>query len=139
MLWKTRLSSVVVVLLALSWTPRTRGAQVTLTFEGLANGESVNNYYDGGTGSLGSGPGPNHGLTFANADALLQNAPGNNFANEPSPLTVISSNSEGISIQSSHAFLGPDITFYATGFGNAIIALYGANGNASHLLRHGNC
>jgi len=36
----------------------------TLTFVGLQNNEEVLNYYDGGTGSLGSGPGTNYGITF---------------------------------------------------------------------------
>ena len=35
-----------------------------LTFNGLQNREEVLNYYDGGTGSLGSGPGTNYGITF---------------------------------------------------------------------------
>ena len=37
---------------------------VTLTFEGLADQEPINNYYNGGTGGFGSGPGPNYGVTF---------------------------------------------------------------------------
>ena len=36
----------------------------TLDFSGLQNGEEVLNYYAGGFGSLGSGPGPNYGITF---------------------------------------------------------------------------
>ena len=44
-----------------------------LNFAGL-NGnaeEYVDNYYNGGTGSLGSGPGPNYGISFSsNALAL---------------------------------------------------------------------
>jgi hypothetical protein len=40
---------------------------VTLNFAGLdaAANESPLNYYDGGLGSLGSGPGPNYGITFS--------------------------------------------------------------------------
>src|SRR5713226_731611 len=40
-----------------------------LTFEGLRDNEPINNYYDGGFGNNGSGPGPNYGITFG-ADAL---------------------------------------------------------------------
>ena len=36
----------------------------TLDFGGLQNGEEVLSYYDGGFGSLGSGPGPDYGITF---------------------------------------------------------------------------
>ena len=35
-----------------------------LDFGGLQNNEEVLNYYNGGTGSLGSGPGVNYGITF---------------------------------------------------------------------------
>ncbi len=38
--------------------------QVTLDFSGLQNQEHVNQYYNGGTGSKGSGPGPSYGVTF---------------------------------------------------------------------------
>lgn len=37
----------------------------TLDFGGLQDGEQVLDYYAGGFGSLGSGPGPNFGITFS--------------------------------------------------------------------------
>jgi hypothetical protein len=40
-------------------------AAPVLTFEGLKNFEQVENYYNGGNGSLGSGPGPDYGITFS--------------------------------------------------------------------------
>ena len=61
---------------------------LTLDFEGLKNGEAIHDYYNGGMGNLGSGPGPNYGIIFQpNAEALTaKNAGGTgNFANEPSP------------------------------------------------------
>ena len=39
----------------------------TLDFGGLQNGEEVLSYYDGGLGSLGSGPGPDFGITFTSS------------------------------------------------------------------------
>lgn len=36
----------------------------TLDFGGLQDTEQVLSYYDGGFGSLGSGPGPDFGITF---------------------------------------------------------------------------
>jgi len=43
-----------------------------LTFNGLQNNEPIENYYNGGTGGDGSGPGPNYGVTFqANGLALV--------------------------------------------------------------------
>jgi hypothetical protein len=65
-------------------------AQV-LTFEGLQNNETIGNYYDGGFGGSGSGPGPNYGITFGSDSlALISSAAGGdgNFANNPSGDTV---------------------------------------------------
>lgn len=64
---------------------------VTLTFEGLQAGEYVNNFYNGGTGSLGSS-GTNYGIGFSIGTACLDSdVPGGNCnsANEPSPETVL--------------------------------------------------
>jgi hypothetical protein len=47
---------------------------ITLTFEGIGNEEAVNNYYNGGLGGSGSGPGPNDGIVFStNSLALIEN------------------------------------------------------------------
>ncbi len=64
---------------------------ITLTFEGLANGEPINNYYNGGFGGSGSGPGPNYGITFSsNSLAIISAAAGGsgNFTNAPSGHTI---------------------------------------------------
>ncbi len=62
-------------------------AEPVLTFEGLKNQEPVADYYDGGYGGLGSGPGPNYGITFSsNALALIRQTP---FPGDPSPPTVL--------------------------------------------------
>ena len=46
-------------------------ATVTLNFDGLTCYEFVGSYYNGGTGSLGSGPGPNYGISFSsNAETI---------------------------------------------------------------------
>jgi PEP-CTERM motif len=62
-----------------------------MTFEGLQNGESINSYYNGGTGGNGSGPGPNFGVSFtSNSLAIISNASGGsgNFTNAPSGHTI---------------------------------------------------
>jgi hypothetical protein len=61
-------------------------ASIVLTFEGLQSSEPVNNYYNGGLGGFGSGPGPNDGITFSsNSLAIIDgdNGGGGNF--EPFP------------------------------------------------------
>jgi hypothetical protein len=63
-----------------------------LTFEGLQDEETVSNYYNGGLGGNGSGPGPNYGITFeSNALAIISNQNGGsgNFAGNPSGDTIV--------------------------------------------------
>jgi len=43
---------------------------ISLNFDSLQEDELVNDYYNGGYGSLGSGPGPNYGISFENALVL---------------------------------------------------------------------
>jgi len=43
----------------------------TLDFEGLADAESILNYYDGGFGSLGSGPGPDFSVTASSGSLSI--------------------------------------------------------------------
>ena len=62
-----------------------------LTFEGLQDNEAVNEFYNGGRGSLGSGPGLNVGISFVNAYASRESS--GNFINEPSADTTITFNS----------------------------------------------
>ena len=69
-----------------------RAGTVVLTFEGLKCEESVANLYNNGLGGSGSGPGPNHGITFSAASLALQDAAncpqfGSNISNLPSPVT----------------------------------------------------
>jgi len=61
-----------------------------LSFEGLQDSEQILDFYNGGTGSLGSS-GPNYGIGFgADALSLIDSDAGGsgNFANEPSPDTI---------------------------------------------------
>lgn len=67
-------------------------AITTLTFEGLGSLEGVGEFYNGGTGSNGSGPGPALGIRFSqNALAIIDSDAGGsgNFGGEPSPSTVL--------------------------------------------------
>lgn len=67
-------------------------ATVMLDFEGLGDNEPVENFYDGGFGGNGSGPGPAWGITFSsNALAIIDSDAGGsgNFGGEPSPDTIL--------------------------------------------------
>jgi hypothetical protein len=50
-------------------------ASFILSFDDLENGEEVMNYYDGGFGSLGSGPGPEYGITFGPSFLAIMDVP----------------------------------------------------------------
>ncbi len=84
------LSASAVALLCLAG--QVQASPITLTFEGLGDLEPVSNYYNGGSGGNGSGPGPNYGITF-NSDslALIAGTAGGsgNFSNNPSGNTVL--------------------------------------------------
>jgi hypothetical protein len=60
---------------------------ITLTFEGLANNEPVADYYNGGNGGFGTGPGPNYGVTFGSY--ALASIPSTPYPGDPSPPTVL--------------------------------------------------
>jgi hypothetical protein len=71
-----------------------------LTFEGLKNFEPVGEYYNGGKGGMGTGPGPKYGITFsANGLAYIpgkQSGMVTPFPNDPSPPTVLLADNRGI-------------------------------------------
>lgn len=68
-----------------------KASVIQLTFEGLQDLESINGFYNGGTGSLGSA-GPNLGVAFSsNALAVIDTDAGGsgNFGGEPTPDTIM--------------------------------------------------
>jgi len=63
-----------------------------VTFGRLKNLEFIDQFYNGGTGSLGSGPGPNYGLELtANAQAIISASKGGsgNFIHNPGGYPVM--------------------------------------------------
>lgn len=54
----------IVAIVLLVGTIAAQAGTITLTFEGLGDNEQILNYYNGGFGGNGSGPGPNYGITF---------------------------------------------------------------------------
>lgn len=87
-----RLAAVVLALGAMAMMAGVASANViTLTFEGLQDEEPILNYYNGGTGGFGSGPGPNYGIAFSSDSlALISYTAGGsgNFTNAPSGDTI---------------------------------------------------
>jgi len=70
----------------------TRAEPFLITFEGLQKFEQIDSFYDAGTGSLESGPGPDYGVTFKYALTYirgLQSGNVNPFPGGPSPPTVL--------------------------------------------------
>ena len=86
-----RLAAACAVFLFARLCPAQTPNVVTLTFEGLRDTEEILNYYNGGYGSEGSGPGPNYGITFG-SDSLAvisENAGGTgNISGNPSGSTA---------------------------------------------------
>jgi len=68
-------------------SPQVNGMLGTLLdFEGLGNQEAVLNFYDGGLGGDGSGPGPAFGALFTPNGLALTTG---NYSNNPSPPTIL--------------------------------------------------
>jgi hypothetical protein len=87
----TKLVITSLAVLALAASMSVARATSVLTFEGLQNLEPINNYYNGGTGGFGSGPGPNYGISFSSDSlAIRANSAGGtgNFGNTPSGSTI---------------------------------------------------
>lgn len=84
---KKNIVSTAVAAFILSALPAAYGSVEVLTFEGLQSNEAIDNYYNGGLGGNGSGPGPNYGITFTpDSLALISSTAGGggNFQNNPS-------------------------------------------------------
>lgn len=107
-----------------------------VSFEGLLNAEDVNGYYSSGFGSLGTGPGPQLGVTFENAQALRDFDAGGtgNFANEPSPSTVLYFLSTDARVNVPAGFIGPVSVWYSSINASGTFEVYsGLNGTGVRL------
>jgi hypothetical protein len=113
------------------------GTAQTLTFEGLQDQEGIANYYNGGTGSLGSGPGTNHGIYFsANSLACIDVDAGGgcNTANEPTESTSLFFLSGGAAIMNVTGGFTTGFSFFYSSNGAAFVNVYdGLNGTGNLL------
>jgi hypothetical protein len=114
------------------------------TFGGLKNLEFINGgnggFYHGGTGSLGSGPGPDLGIEFSNnAQAIISGANGGsgNFTNNPGNYPVMFSQSGDVILDATQSTDGGILTalwFYYSALQPATATVYdGANGTGNIL------
>jgi hypothetical protein len=109
-----------------------------LEFEGLRDTEQILNFYNGGVGSLGSGPGPNQGVSFAsNAIVFNRNdSPGGtgNFRNNPSGVGVMSFLTGGGAFMNVPAGFTTGFSFfYASSQAGSIRVFSGLNGTGTLL------
>jgi hypothetical protein len=99
---------------------------VTLNFNTLIVGEQVLNYYDGGFGSLGSGPGPNFGVTFTPDVVIVPE--GVPFGNVLQGAQV----SSGGIMDVNGGFSGPFSFYYSSGSG-AVQLFSGLDGSGTQV------
>ena len=88
---RTVLLAVLAAILFLPVAAVAQSTTYTLTFEGLQDNEPILNYYNGGLGGNGSGPGPNYGIVFGSgALAIISTLDGGsgNFEFNPSGDTI---------------------------------------------------
>jgi hypothetical protein len=109
---------------------------VVLDFEGLGNLDEVQAFYNGGTSSLGYS-GTNYGVQFfGNTLSIIDSDAGGsgNFANEPSPSTVmffLSGANTGMNVP---AGFTTGFSFYYSSAGSGTVAVYDdLNGTGSLL------
>jgi hypothetical protein len=117
--------------------PNGSGA-VLLTFEGLADLESVASYYAGGFGGDGAGPGPGYGITFSgNALALISQANGGTgrTSGEPTPVTSMIFLTGAAATMNVPAGFDTGFSFYyaAPGFAGEIRVYDGENATGNLL------
>lgn len=111
---------------------------MTMSFEGLQDFENVANFYNGGYGGNGSGPGPNYGVVFARgiyASIDADDGGSGNFGGEPSPHTAVSFQQNGGGMMNvASGFSGQLSFYYSNPNGHSTVYLYeGINGTGGLL------
>jgi len=103
---------------------------ILLNFEGLKNDQQIGNFYNGGAGG-------NYGVTFSkSATALIdQGAGGNgNFANEPSPSTIMYFDQPNVNASMSVAGGFPSLSFsYTSLWFPAVVTVFGGSSGTMML------
>ncbi|NMP31961.1 PEP-CTERM sorting domain-containing protein [Thalassotalea sp. M1531] len=109
---------------------------ITLDFEGIGIGADINDFYNGGTDSLGNS-GIDYGISFADAIACLDSDAGGNCnsANEPSPETgMIFLNNDSAILNLSSGFDTGFSFFYSSNSSAATVSVWSEEGATGTLL-----
>lgn len=112
-------------------------AITVLDFEGLQDQEEVLDYYDGGFGSLGSGPGPSYGVVMSqNSLSLIDADAGGsgNFANEPTPDTILFFLSGGAATMNYAAGFDTGFSFFYASLDTAFVNVWDGLNATGNLL-----
>lgn len=115
-----------------------QAAPFTLSFEGLQDREFISNFYNGGTGGNGSGPGNNYGINFSSNSLVVVSVLGGgsgNFSGAPTmPTIAFFLMGEGNSINVPNGFDTGFSLFYSSPFfAGAVSAYSGVNGTGDLL------
>jgi hypothetical protein len=133
-----RLSVIAAVIIPTLLAVPSCASTIVLTFEGLKTSEPIMNFYDGGWGGLGSGPGPNEGITFS-ADSLAvissTASGGGNFYGNPSGNTVaFFLTGSGDTMNGAAGFTTGFSFYYSSPFNSGVVGVYsGLNGTGTLL------
>jgi hypothetical protein len=111
-------------------------APVVLTFEGAGNLAAINDFYNGGTDSVGNS-GTNYGINFSGTSlALIDSDAGGsgNFGNEPSASTILFFQTGGAATMNVAGGFGTGFSFFYSSFQAGFVNVYdGLNGTGSLL------
>jgi hypothetical protein len=119
------------VLLIMLFASAANAGIFTLTFDGLQQEEQILNYYNGGLGGLGSGPGPNDGVIFSSSALALNSG---NYGNNPSPPGVLFWLSSPTPIMDVPAGFNTGFSFYYAAYVAGSISLYSGLDGTGTLL-----
>jgi len=131
---RIRWAALVLLFLPVLSLAQTKGS---VTFARLKNLEYINQFYDGGTGSLGTGPGPNYGLTFtANAQSIVSASKGGsgNFINNPGGYPVMFFQTGSTATITAASGLQQAVLFFYSALQAGAVTVYsGPNGTGTIL------
>lgn len=133
---KTKIIKIMIVMVIAVLLSVSSASALVLDFEGLQDYEQILDFYNGGTGSLGSS-GTNYGISFGqDALALIDADAGGsgNFANEPTPDTVAFWLTGNALVMNYAAGFTTGFSFYYTSSTAATVSIYdGLNGTGTLL------